>query len=154
MYTLIRGNLDRQARALNLLHTLQEEEISLLVARRTDEIMKLEFSIHELLRQIAAEKEDVIRRLGGGKVRDYAQMLPAEQKSELLDLWQCIDDAEQRCAKQATRNKKLSLGLLDQSKSVMDYLHSRLIPPHREAYSRTGCYTRPHPQAALISGHL
>lgn len=69
MYNVILGNLDRQAKALNLLSSLQEEEFSLLVRRDTDAIMAQEFSIHELLRQIAVEKESTMRRLGGGKVQ-------------------------------------------------------------------------------------
>ena len=56
MYDTIRGNLDRQAKGLNLLGQLLDEEFSLLMDRRTDEIMSLEFSIHELVRQLADEK--------------------------------------------------------------------------------------------------
>ena len=65
MYDVILGNLDRQARALKLLSSLLEEEFSLLVKRDTDAIMAQEFSIHELLRQLAGEKESTLRRLGG-----------------------------------------------------------------------------------------
>ena len=38
MYDTIRGNLDRQAKGLNLLGQLLDEEFSLLMDRRTDEI--------------------------------------------------------------------------------------------------------------------
>ena len=68
MYSLIYGNLDRQAKALTLLGELLDEEFSLLLKHETEAVMGLEFSIHELLRQLAVEKETVIRRLGGGKV--------------------------------------------------------------------------------------
>lgn len=56
MYDTIRGNLDRQAKGLNLLGQLLDEEFSLLMDRRTDEIMSLEFSIHELVRQLFVGK--------------------------------------------------------------------------------------------------
>ena len=62
MYDIILGNLDRQARALKLLSSLLEEEFSLLVSRDTNAIMAQEFSIHELLRQLAVEKENTDRK--------------------------------------------------------------------------------------------
>lgn len=154
MYTQILGNLDRQAKALDLLLFLQGEEFSLLVEHNTDNVMSLEFSIQELLRQIAVEKEGVIRRLGGGKVMDYAQMLDPEQGEALMALWQHIDSMEQKCARQATNNTKLSLALMDQSKEMLDYLHSRLLPPKQETYGRQGRYVKHHPEASLLSNKL
>lgn len=164
MYDVILGNLDRQARALKLLSSLLEEEFSLLVKRDTDAIMAQEFSIHELLRQLAVEKESTLRRLGGGKVRDYADLLEQSDAGEggdgphkaaaLRELWEIIDDLEQLCARQATRNTQLSLGLMDQSKELMDYLHKRLLPPQRQTYDRGGAYAQVRPDAALLNARL
>ncbi|MCH5277641.1 MAG: flagellar protein FlgN [Desulfovibrionaceae bacterium] len=154
MYSLIYGNLDRQAKALTLLGELLDEEFSLLVKHDTEAVMGLEFSIHELLRQLSVEKESVIRRLGGGKVLDYAQMLPPEQGEALNELWNAIDEGEQNCARQASRNTELSLGLMDQSKHMLDYLHARLLPPQQDTYGRQGRYTQSRPAAALLSGRL
>lgn len=154
MYTLIHGNLDRQAKALDLLGALLDEEFSLLLAHDTQAVMGLEFSIHELLRQLAVEKESVIRRLGGGRVLDYAEMLPEDQGEALRVLWRHIDGGEQGCAKRATRNTELSLGLMDQSRQMLDYLHSRILPPRQETYGRRGRYTQPRPEASLFSGRL
>lgn len=164
MYNIILGNLDRQAKALELLSSLQEEEFSLLVKRDTDAIMAQEFSIHELLRQIAVEKESTMRRLGGGKVRDYAELLEqsdagengegARKAAALRQLWDTIDELEQLCARQATRNTQLSLGLMDQSKELMDYLHKRLLPPQRQTYDRGGMFTQVRPDAALLNARL
>ena len=164
MYNVILGNLDRQAKALNLLSSLQEEEFSLLVRRDTDAIMAQEFSIHELLRQIAMEKERTMRRLGGGKVSDYADLLEqsdaeeggegARKAAALRQLWDTIDDLEQTCARQATRNTQLSLGLMDQSKELMDYLHKRLLPPQQQTYDRGGMFTQVRPDAALLNARL
>lgn len=154
MYSLIHGNLDRQAKALDLLGELLDEEFSLLLTHDTEAVMGLEFSIHELLRQLAVEKECVIRRLGGGKVLDYVQMLPEEQGAALSELWRHIDAGEQVRARQASRNTELSLGLMDQSKRLLDYLHARILPPQQDTYGRQGRYNQPRPAASLFSGRL
>lgn len=164
MYDVILGNLDRQAKALLLLSSLLEEEFSLLVKRDTNAIMAQEFSIHELLRQLAVEKESTVRRLGGGRIRDYADLLEQSDAGEggegpakaaaLRELWNAIDELEQSCARQATRNTQLSLGLMDQSKELMDYLHKRLLPPSRQTYGPKGAYTQLRPDAALLNARL
>lgn len=155
MYEIIRGNLDRQARALTLLSQLLDEEFSLLMARKTDEIMSLEFSIHELVRQLAAEKLSVQRALGGGKILDYAQMQTEEERcAELNELWQRIDASEQYCSRQASINAELSLALLDQSKAMLTYLHKRIQPQTASTYGRSGGYLQKRPDAALITGRL
>lgn len=154
MFSILESILDRQDKAMDLLHELLREEFSLLMERDTDAIMTLEFSIHELLRQLASEKEGIIHFLGGGKLRDYAQMLPDDKKAVILRLWHQIDTKEQSCSKQASRNTQLSLGLLDQSKGLLDYLHERIVPPQRTAYSRRGVYTQTRPEASLINGRF
>jgi len=154
MFSILKSTFVRQDKAMDLMHELLEEEFALLMERDTDAIMTLEFSIHELLRQLASEKESIIRFLGGGKLRDYAQMLPDDKKTVLLELWHEIDMKEQRCAKQASQNTQLSLGLLDQSKELLNYLHERIIPPQKMAYSKKGVYTKARPQASLINGRF
>ncbi len=154
MYQQILGSLDRQNKALLLLRELLEEEFSLLMTRDTDGVMQVEFSIHELLRQLALEKESVIHGLGGGKVRDYADMLPQEQGEPLRDLWQQVDDNEQASARQATLNTQLSLGLLDQSEQLLNFLHSRALPPQSSTYGRRGRVMTHRPEAAILSGRL
>ncbi len=154
MDTVIHGNLDRQDKALTLLNELLHEEFSLLMTRDTEAVMTLEFSIHELLRQIAQEKEAVIRRLGGGRVLDYALMLPEEEGDILRALWERIDAGEQTCARQATQNTQLSLGLMDQSKDLLEYLHSRILPPQETTYGRKGRYQQAHPAPSLFSSRL
>lgn len=154
MFSILESTLTRQNQAMDLMHGLLQEEFSLLMQRDTDAIMTLEFSIHELLRQLASEKESIISFLGGGKLRDYAQMLPEDKKMVILYLWHQIDKKEQACAKQASRNTQLSLGLLDQSKELLDYLHERMIPPQKTVYSRKGVYAQPRPQPSLIEGRF
>ena len=53
MFDIIYRNLDRQTRGLALLHKLLREEYELLCERKTDDVITLELSIHELLRQLA-----------------------------------------------------------------------------------------------------
>ena len=155
MYDTIRGNLDRQAKGLNLLGQLLDEEFSLLMDRRTDEIMSLEFSIHELVRQLADEQLHIRQALGGGRVLDYAAMQTDEgRRAELRELWQQIDDCEQHCSRQASLNAELSLALLDQSKNVLTYLHKRIQPQTASTYGRSGDFLHKRPDAALISGRL
>lgn len=154
MYELIRGNLDRQAKGLDLLHALLDEEFSLLMARNTPEIMTLELSIHELVRQLADEKHQLKRFLGGGLVRDYAAMLPEEEGNALFRLWESVDKEEQSCSRQASQNAELSLALLDQSRDMLTYLHERIQPQTSSTYVRGGVFFRRRPDAALISGRL
>lgn len=155
MYRIIHDNLNRQAKGLKLLSQLLDEEFSLLMDRKTDEIMSLEFSIHELVRQLATEKLGVRKALGGGKVLDYAEMQTDEPaRAELRSLWQQIDDSEQYCSHQASINAELSLALLDQSKNILTYLHKRIQPQTPSTYDRSGEFLHKRPDAALISGRL
>ena len=154
MYDIISGNLDRQTRGLALLHSLLREEYELLCARRAEDVMALEFSIHELMRQLAVEKQEVRAMLGGGRLLDYADMLDEEQGGVLRELWNMIDACEQTCARQATQNCQISLALLDVSSEMLEYLHARVLPPQQSAYGRAGVYTKARPEAVLISGRL
>ncbi len=155
MFERICGNLDRESKALFLLSHLLEEEFSYLARQDTAAVMEVEFSIHELLRQIAREKEDLIHQLGGGRVLDYAAMLPEEDANLIQALYYNIDDSEQECARKATQNTELALGLMDQSTDMLNFIHKRLVPQNTDTYSKKGAYTAtPRPDASLISGML
>lgn len=154
MYSIICGNLDRQFKGLAVLRQLLDEEFSLLMERQTDQVMSLEFSIHELVRQLAAEKLAMQRTLGGGKVHDYAAMLEEDARNEIHRLWHLVDTEEQHCSRQASMNAELSLALLDQSKSMLTYLHKRIQPQTPSTYNRGGSYLSNRPEAAILSGRL
>ncbi|WP_165065294.1 flagellar protein FlgN [Desulfovibrio sp. ZJ200] len=155
MYQIIHESLSRQSKALALLHDLLEEEYTTLLARDTDGVVALEFSVQELIRQLAVEKCLVIRQLNGSRVLDYAALLPEEQASALRSCFAAIDESEQRVSRQASRNAQLSLALLDQSSRNLQALTSRAMPPKAETYGRKGGMRyQAHPQAALISGRL
>ena len=154
MYQIIQESLFRQDKALHLLRDLLEEEYEILLGRDTSAVSSLEFSIQELIRQIAVEKSLVIRSLDGKRVLEYAETLPSEQEGVLRQLFQSVDAGEQGVSRQAARNAQLSLALLDQSTHTLQVLTSQ-ITPLTGVYSRNGDIRRvAHPQAALISGRL
>lgn len=156
MYTIIHGSLDRQSKGLDLLSELLEEEFALLMEHKTAEIMGLEMSIHELLRQLATEKGLVKRHLGDCRASEYAAMLADDEQQVLIQgLLESVDQLEQRCSRRAAQNAELSLALLDQSRGLLSFLHKSVQPNAAPAYGRTGAYSRqPRPEASIISGRL
>lgn len=155
MYKLILGNLTRQAKAMELLESLQNEEFGLLVARKVNEVSVLEFSIHELLRQIAVEREELKTSLQGVRAKEYAEMLADEDdRKMLLHILGILDIFEQRCARQAEKNTSLSLALLDQSHDLMTHLHNQISPKNTLVYSAKGGYASHRPPAGILSGRL
>jgi hypothetical protein len=154
MYTEILGNLTRQAKGLELLEALQLEEFGLLMSLNMEEVGVLEFSVHELLRQLAVERDDLKKTMQGVKVMDYASMLPEEEGRRVRAMCKIIDAGEQRCARQAERNSSISLALLDQSHRLMTSLHERITPRPQTVYGARGAYINPRPAAAILNGRL
>ena len=155
MYEHILSGLQRQNKAMELLQSLLLEEFDLLVARDTEAVVHLEFSIHELLRQIATEKTQVIHLLEGQKVRDYVGSLAEDEREAILALLGTLDDFEQLCARQAAQNTELSLSLLDQSRTLLTSLHRRISPKTGTTYGKHGAMSSTRrPEAALLMGRL
>ncbi len=155
MHNAIYESLSRQDKALCLLRDLLEEEYNALLGRDTDAVVSLEFSIQELIRQLAVEKTSVIKSLGGMRAVEYSNMLPDDLGPALRELLQDIDKSEQAVARQASRNTNLSLALLDQSSRTLQALTSQAMPPKAETYGRRGGMSvQRQTQAALISGRL
>ena len=155
MFQIVSQSLQRQAKALSLLFELLEEEYFSIMERKTETVVALEFSLQELIRQIAVEKSCVIRSLAGQRVLAYAESLPEEQADELRNIFAEVDRGEQRAARQASRNAQLSLALLDQSTRNLRHLTKQVTPPDAEIYGSQGsmCY-KAHPDAVIISGRL
>lgn len=155
MYGMLYSSLSRQSKALRLLHDLLEEEYQGLLLRDTDSVVALEFSIQELIRQLAVEKTSVISMLHGMRVAEYVAALPEDQEAAAMQALHDIDASEQTAARQASRNTQLSLALLDQSSRTLQELTKHAMPAKTETYGRRGgMRVQPHPQAALISGRL
>lgn len=150
----IRGNLNRQMKGMELLLSLLEEEFALLQENKTEEVVALEFSVHELLRQLASERMEIKSIMQGTRSSEYAAMLDPEQGSVITALLEGIDKAEQKSARQASHNTRLSLALLDQSQELLDYLHGQVTPKPAVVYGARGAYRNHRPQAALFSGRL
>ena len=53
MFQIVSQSLQRQAKALSLLFELLEEEYFSIMDRKTEAVVALEFSLQELIRQIA-----------------------------------------------------------------------------------------------------
>lgn len=153
-YEQIRGNLVRQQKAMELLVNLLEEEFALLRTHDTEGVVALEFSVHELLRQIAVERMEIKDVMQGTKLAEYAGLLEPEKEAEVRDLLQAIDKAEQQSARQASHNTRLSLALLDQSQELLDYLQDQVQPENVSVYGRRGTYRSHRPQAAIFSGRM
>lgn len=154
----LQENLSRQRRAFALLTELLEEEFSLLLERKPQAVSQLELSIQELMRQLAGERQSLrlaVRGIGpkARRVRDILDLLdeePAEAvRAALVDL----DRAEQACAMQAAKNQYLVMGLYDQSRNLLDFLHEK-IQPKVAAYSSRGRMARPGSRPSLVSGRL
>lgn len=155
MYQRIYESLSRQDKGLALLRDLLQEEYEILLGRDTNTVAALEFSIQELIRQLAVEKTLVIRSLAGQRVMEYADSLSEEEGEAIKVLFQSIDEGEQAVSRQASRNAQLSLALLDQSTYTLKALTSQVVPSRTNVYGRRGGIVHEtHPEAALISGRL
>ena len=152
MYSQIYGNLNRQSKGLQLLSALLEEEFAYLSERRMDDVASIEFSILELIRQLIAEREEIINIMQGVKARQYAEMLPPDEAAAMNKLLDELEENEQSCAKQSSLNSEMSLSLLDQGQQLMDFLYTRALPPQVETYNGRGSMYKQRPQAAMLSG--
>lgn len=151
--------LARQERALLLLKELLGEEFSHLTERNPRAVSQLELSIQELLRQIANERGALKRAVKSvspiaERVRDLFASLAAPERMRLTAMLESMDRTEQACAVQAAKNQELALGLHDQSKSLLDFLHKEIQPVSTDAYSAKGRYAQPAAQASFLRGRL
>ena len=154
MYAKIHANLFRQLKGLELLHSLLEEEFACLLERNVEEISSLEFSIHELMRQLLNERMEIKGIMNGVRVSEYADMLPAEDGAAVHALMTELLEREQVCSRQAGLNSTLAFGLLDQGQELLDFLYSAAVPKQAHTYGAKGGMQTNKPGAALISGRL
>lgn len=152
MYSQIYGNLNRQVKGLRLLGALLEEEFAYLTERRTDDVASIEFSIHELIRQLTTERGDIINTLQGVKATEYAEMLPPDESKAIKKLIKELEHIEQSCARQSSLNSELSLSLLDQGQQLLDFLYTRAVPEQPKTYNPKGSMYKQRPQASVLSG--
>lgn len=160
MLRQLKENLSRQEKAMLLLHLLLQEEYSRLKDRDSRGVSPLELSIQELMRQIMRERESLLRMVGklsGGKASRMRQLVPLlaeEPAAEITAMLKRLDDEEQRCARQAARNRQLALALFEQSSKLLNFMHSKLKPVRVEGYSARGRYASRPGETRLVRGTL
>lgn len=153
MYTYTHGNIVRQKQALLVLKTLLEEEFAQLRDREPEAVTATEFSIHELMRQLAVERMELKEMLGGQRLAEVMQVWSDDEQQILNDLLANIDNAEQACARQAALNTELALALHDQSQSLIEHIQEQM-KPKKQTYGNKGRYTEVRPEATLLHGRL
>lgn len=159
MITLIQENLDRQSKAVLLLSMLLQEEFSLLMNKDPQGVTRVELVIQELMRQISAERlslRNFIQKIdpSAGRLGEILPAIADEQRKVIEKHLARIDEQEQKCAVQATKNHQLAQALLEQSSSMLDFLHREITPKQQNVYSARGRYATSSPQASLINGRL
>ena len=155
MLERIHTNLERQNKALTLLFALLQEEFTLLRDRQAQEVSRVEFSIQELLRQIAAERStlrELVAQVKPGAKRLAALLpdLPPDEAKALSDALRLADRGEQACAIQAEKNTIMAQALAEQSRSLLDYLHKEIQPKQTNTYSGRGRYASHRPEASIL----
>ncbi len=158
----IKENLSRQTQAVILLHDLLKEEFSLLLDRRPQEVTAVELSLQELMRQIRNERlalKGLVAeaRPEAERVRDILDILPPVEglREEMEALLQEMDDVEQAGARQAEKNRQLVLGLFDQSRRTLEFMHDQIRPKVENGYSKKGMMARATNQRpSLLEGRL
>jgi len=158
MITRILSNLRRQERAVALLEMLQKEEFSHLSARDPGAVASIEFSIQELLRQLAVERTSLHQVYAAmdpaaKRLVDVVDRFDADSARAARELCAHIEAAEKRCAMQASRNYAMALGLYDVAKGSMDNLQ-RLLIPQKGLYGSSGRMSTGHPGPGVISGRF
>jgi len=154
----ILSNLERQLKAVLLLDTLQKEEFAHLSARNPGGVASAEFSIQELLRQLTVERHSLHRVYAAldpkaGHLGDVIGRFAPEEAVRAETLAAAIDAGQQRCAKQASRNYAMALGLYDVAKGSLDTLR-KLLVPKKGVYGASGRMATGTFGPGIISGRL
>ena len=158
MIERILSNLGRQHGAVRLLEVLLAEEFSHLSERNPGAVASVEFSIQELLRQLAVERRSLQAHYAAldpaaKRLADVIDRFDPASRETAQSLYAAIDTVEQRSAKQATRNYTMALGLYDLTKSSLDNLQKLLIPK-KGTYGSRGRMATAASAPGLISGRF
>lgn len=156
MIKRIIDNLSRQVKAAELLGMLQEEEFSHLKNLDPRMVASVEFSMQELLRQLAGERID-IKKLYQAVSPEIARLtealphFPPEERARAEELYRELDRVEQKCARQAENNYKLALGLYDQNRSYLEFIQKQ-ITPKKNVYSANGRFGNAGSNPSFLRG--
>jgi flagellar biosynthesis/type III secretory pathway chaperone len=152
-------SLSRQTKGLLLLGTLLDQELQLLKEDSPQAVSGLEFSIQELLRQIAMERACVrtcVREMSpeASRLTDVMDRFSGEEQTQISALIADIDNRQQQCARKAAMNAEIAQALRDQSQSLLAFFRKQVMPKTQETYSNHGRWTARTRTATLISGRL
>lgn len=158
MITRILDSLGRQERALRLLADLLAEEFSLLSQRDATGVTSLEFSIQELLRQLAVERGALqplygALRPGAKRLAEVVEGFDAASRARADALLVVIERAEKRCTTLSTRNYEMALGLYDTTRNCLGHLQSKLVPK-KAVYGSRGRLGSATPAPGRINGRF
>jgi hypothetical protein len=159
MIRLIEENLVRQNKAMLLMFFLLEEEFSRLTQLKPQSVSQVELSIQELMRQVAVERVSLRRMIvrvepSAQRVRDILPGLDEEQSRSITELLARLDETEQKCGVQASKNQQMAMALFDQSQGLLNFMHNQIKPKSTTAYARTGRFARGVNDARLLNGRL
>ena len=152
-------NLHRQKQAIYLLSHLLDEEFHHLGKGDPQSVATVEFSIQELLRQIAEERRELKQHVMDldpslPALRDLPLFVNESDSEDVQALLREIDRQEQDCARKAAQNAVTAQGLMDQNQALLDYLTSQIIPENGNTYSRRGKWHRSDGPGALLHGRM
>lgn len=157
MLERINANLHRQEKGLMLLASLLEEEFTYLTGRDPKAVTGCEFSIQELIKQLAAERmtlKNMVAELAPGarSLRALADVMDAEAAERFEQYLKIMDALEQKCAVLAEKNSRMAFGLAEQSRNMLDFIHKKIQPKHEDTYAKNGRYQNHRPDAAIFRG--
>lgn len=152
-------SLIRQSKALELLKSLLGQELRLLKKDAPQAVAGLEFSIQDLLRQIAVERTWITKCVhslspGVSRLGDVLHLFTDEEQKTIPNLIASMDRMQQQCARQAAVNSEIAKALKEQSASLLAFFRKQVMPKVRHTYSNHGTWTSQHPSATLISGRM
>jgi len=159
MLQKIRGNLRRQEKGLEVLSSLLTEEFSQLTGRDPQAVTKTEFSIHELIRQLAVERLELKAFVqetapSGERLTDILDGFDEAGTKDVRELLALIDGREQAVAVQAEKTARMAYALAAQGRNMIDFIQEKIIPENKDTYSSSGRFRKPGTQGALLSGRL
>lgn len=159
MAQTILQNLHRQKQALFLLSHLLEEEFQHLSNSDPQAVASVEFSIQELLRQIAVERQELkntIRQIDPALpgIRELPLILDEPSREQARDMLCQIDLQEQTCARKAAQNAETTRGLMDQNQVLLEFLTNEIRPKNGHTYSQRGTWLHTEGTGALLQGKL
>ncbi len=154
----IKKSLQRQIKALSLLHRLQLEEYRLLRYGEKIHLAKHQFSIQTLLKQMEKEKKEILKLLkeewGVQRLSDIKEKIPLPLWEEIETLTNKLKEREKTCMEQATVNADLAIAHLEQTRELAQFLYEQIKPREKFTYSRYGTFEEKTSGPYIINGRL